>query len=173
MTTEEVIKKLASLDRYMKSCKLGYVVTGTAGLMIQGALPENYEVHDIDIIIPVIPELQSREKVEEELKKVELLGNVTTRSSFGAEEYRDKVYFFCVEGVVVNAFISEEENSKNLRFNKIEPYVTYLLDGNYKDNFILAVHFVNDILEAKFKIGRKKDYEFYVRLVDFLGKKLN
>ena len=162
MNTTEVINKLKQLDKYMKSCNLSYVVTGTAGLSIQGALPEEYDVHDIDIIVPVVSVIQSKERIVAELEKAESLGNVPNKAKF--TEYEHKVYFFNLDGIIVNAII--EENPDGLRFNNIEPCET--ITGVIPE-FQVCVHKVNDILRAKFKLSRNKDYRFYNMLVGFMG----
>ena len=161
MNTTEVINKLKQLDKYMKSCNLSYVVTGTAGLSIQGALPEEYDVHDINIIVPVVPVFQPKERIEAELEKAESLGNIPNKAKFA--EYERKVYIFNLDGIIINAFI--EENHGELRFNNIEPCET--IPDIIK--FQICVHKVNDILRAKFKLSRNKDYRFYNMLVGFMG----
>jgi hypothetical protein len=137
------------LDEFLTEKGIDYVLTGTAGLYIHGFLPKGYDVHDIDIIVPM--------NTNDELLVNGVFSEQETLSDCKNEsDYFQKVFTFKIgkSGVKVNVFVNNilgNDNSTNFREINFEGHT-------------IKVHSVWNILEAKFKMGRPKDHHFCVKM---------
>jgi hypothetical protein len=142
-------KDISTLDAFLGSHNIDYVLTGTSGLFYHGFLPKETEAHDIDIII-VPRDDKQREEVMALLKEQEQLSGC----QFDDEYYDQRVYIFKIgeNNVKVNAFEG--------RHADIEASRAMVINGT-----TIRVHSVMHILQAKFVMRRSKDYEFYNKIV--------
>src|SRR5574344_550182 len=142
MVTANDIK---ALNEFISNRSVDYVLTGTAALYYHGALPTGEEAHDIDILV------LSTEETEGPIRC--MFQELQDLSGLKASIYPNcKCFNFKVGtgGVNVNAIVT----------NDFVPHRPMRIDGE-----IINVQGVFDILSAKFKLGRQKDYNFFAKLV--------
>ena len=141
-------KDIQALNEFLENRGVNYVLTGTAALFYHGLLPENTEVHDIDIIVLTTEE--TRPGLQAMFKELEGLSGCC----YDKEHYNSPVYVFKVgaNNIKVNAFEGDLDGAK---------YHTIIIDG-----VPIMVHDALDILRAKFSLRRQKDVEFYLKLVN-------
>lgn len=131
-----------------------FVLTGTAALYIYGLIPDNYEVGDIDIIVVASKSSESRiYSILDDLEKL------TGSQNISKEGYEHKCFTFIAgpNKVKVNAIIYNIEENEDLN------YIELAFNNN-----TLKLHTADDILKAKFKLGRLKDFKFYNNLLTTL-----
>lgn len=146
-------KDIAILDEFLKNRSVDYVLTGTAALYYHGLLPENTQVHDIDIIVLTTAETHAATMTI--FKELEELSGCTLDN----EHYEQKVYIFKIgeNSIKVNAF---ESCSATGPYPKSR---TFLIGDDY-----IRVHNALDALRAKFYLNRRKDHDFFIKLVSQL-----
>lgn len=142
-------KDISTLNAFLESHHINYVLTGTSGLFYHGFLPKETEAHDIDIII-VPRDNTQREEIMALLKEQEQLSGC----QFDNEHYDQRVYIFEIgeNNVKVNAFEGSHAD--------IEASRAMVING-----IAIRVHSVMHILQAKLAMKRSKDYEFYNKIV--------
>lgn len=142
-------KDISTLDAFLESHHIDYVLTGTSGLFYHGFLPKETKARDIDIII-VPRNDEQREEIMTLLKEQEQLSGC----QFGNEHYSQRVYIFKIgeNNVKVNAFEGSHAD--------IEASRAMVIDG-----IAIRVHSIMHILQAKLAMKRSKDYEFYNKIV--------
>jgi hypothetical protein len=142
-------KDISTLDAFLESHHIDYVLTGTSGLFYHGFLPKETETHDIDIII-VPHNDEQREEIMTLLKEQEQLSGC----QYDNEHYDQRVYIFKIgeNNVKVNAFEGSHAD--------IEASRAMVING-----IAIRVHSVMHILQAKLAMKRSKDYEFYNKIV--------
>lgn len=149
-------KDIQALNEFLENREVDYVLTGTAALFYHGLLPENTEVHDIDIIVLMTEE--TRPALQAMFKELEDLSGCR----HDEERYKSRVYAFKVgaNNIKVNAFGGDVlGHSGNHPKNH-----TIIIDGAP-----IKVHDVLDILRAKFSLNRVKDHEFFAKIVNQLS----
>jgi len=149
-------KDIQALNEFLENREVNYVLTGTAALFYHGMLPENTEVHDIDIIVLTTEE--TRPALQAMFKELENLSGC----KYENEHYEQQVYVFKVgaNNIKVNAFEGDVfGHSGNHPKNH-----TIIIDG-----VPIKVHDALDILRAKFSLNRVKDHEFFVKIVNQLS----
>lgn len=165
MTSDDI----SLLYQTMEKCKIPFILTGTAALAIQGFVPSNYHPHDFDIIITLEGETNTQLAIDAIIKKIELESKCKV-------EYNDYygsnfVYTFKLSnGTTVNAFANSN--------CKIVDALTYIgafgETGRYtKISFAglpqICVSRVSDVLKAKFKLKRYKDFIFAKDLISYIA----
>jgi hypothetical protein len=146
------LKDIEALDTFLGNRDIKYVLTGTSALFFHGCLPDCTQVHDIDIIVPVTDETQG--PIETALSELEQF----SRCEHNNSDYDGRVYVFKAgDNVTVNAFLG------NPSIAEMPESQTMLIDEHE-----IQVHNVIPALRAKFKLGRKKDFEFFHKLVNQL-----
>ena len=150
-------KDIQALNEFLENRNVDYVLTGTAALFYHGLLPENTEVHDIDII--VLTDEETRPALQAMFKELENLSGC----KYENEHYRQLVYVFKV-------------GANNIKVNAFEGDASVSLGGNYPKNHTIIidgvpikVHDAFDILRAKFSLNRIKDHEFFAKIVSQLS----
>lgn len=142
------IDDIKSVKDFLGKRGIDFVLTGTAALDIHGLTPENYEADDIDIIVIVSePTQQMIYSILDDLEKL------TGTKNMNKENYYTHECFTFIAGpnrVKVNAIIYHTESQEDL--NYIE-----LTFGKKT----LKLHAIDEILKAKFGLGRPKDYKFF------------
>lgn len=151
-------KDLKALSEFLENRSVDYVLTGTAALFYHGMLPENTEVHDIDIIVLTTEE--TRPALQAMFKELENLSGCQNNH----ENYEHDVFTFKVgeNNIKVNAFEGDVIGGEKYPKNRI-----LIIDG-----VPVKVHNALDILRAKFSLNRAKDYEFFAKLVNQLSNML-
>ena len=149
-------KDIKALTEFLENRNVDYVLTGTAALFYHGMLPENTEVHDIDIIVLTTEE--TRPALQAMFKELEDLSGCR----HDEEHYAQQVYVFKVgaNNIKVNAF---EGDILGCSSNHPKNH-TIIIDGAP-----IKVHDVLDILRAKFSLNRVKDHEFFAKIVNQLS----
>lgn len=149
-------KDIQALNEFLENRNVDYVLTGTAALFYHGLLPENTEVHDIDII--VLTNAETRPALQAMFKELENLSGCQCEN----EHYEQSVYVFKVgaNNIKVNAF---EGDVLGHGGNHPKNH-TIIIDGAP-----IKVHDVLDILKAKFSLYRQKDADFCFRLINQLS----
>lgn len=135
---------------------IDFVLTGTAALDIHGLMPENYVADDIDII--VIASGPTQQMIHSILGDLEKL---TGGQNTSKEEYEHACYAFFVgpNRVKVNAIVYQVDESLPFGHNLTKgPIPTYIELTFGKKT--LKLHAIDEILKAKFGLGRPKDYKF-------------
>ena len=158
-------KDIQILDMFMQEHNIPYVLTGTAALMVHGILPKCYVADDIDIIVLVNQNENSKMyfAVEKTLKQLELLSGEKKNTDYNS------VITFRANGVKVNAFLGGKEIHKK-ETNCQDNYIgAFGEQAQYRvmkieDKFI-RVSLVLDALKMKFGLKRLKDYVFAKDLV--------
>lgn len=154
MVTSKEIKKLTD---FLLVRGIKFVITGTTALRIHGLLPQDTEPHDLDIIV-ITDNNKPKERaaIMDMLKELEVLSGC----EYCDEHYSDRVYIFKIgeNNIKVNAF---EGNIQDVH------YITALCpdDTNPGKQFPVNIHGVDEILQAKFSIGRKKDYTYFMQIL--------
>ena len=149
-------KDIQTLNEFLENRNVDYVLTGTAALFYHGLLPENIEVHDIDIIVLTTEE--TRLALQAMFKELEDLSGC----SRDEEHYKSHVYVFKVgaNNIKVNAFEGDVPGGGG---NHPKNH-TIIIDGAP-----IKVHDALDILKAKFSLNRVKDREFFAKIVNQLS----
>ena len=147
-------KDIQTLNEFLENRGVNYVLTGTAALFYHGLLPENTEVHDIDIIVLTTDE--TRLALQAMFKELEKLSGC----QYENEHYTQQVYIFKVGGndIKVNAF---EGDLVGIEYPKCR---TMIIDG-----VSIRVHDALDVLKAKLSLHRKKDADFCFKLINQLS----
>lgn len=148
-------KDIQALNEFLENREVDYVLTGTAALFYHGMLPEDTEVHDIDII--VLTNEETRPALQAMFKELEDLSGCR----YDKEHYNSPVYVFKVgaNNIKVNAFEGDVLGGQD------RPKChTIIIDGAP-----IKVHDVLDILRAKFSLNRVKDHEFFAKVVNQLS----
>lgn len=136
-------KEIKTLDSFLKSKGIHYVLTGTCALFYHGFLPENTQAQDIDIIV-----LTTESNRGEILK---ILQDLQKLSECDNSSYPDaKCITFKVGDTKVNAFEGDVLGGENY-----PSYQTMVID-----DMLICVHDVMKVLQAKFKLRRNKDFAF-------------
>lgn len=149
-------KEIKTLDSFLQSKGISYVLTGTCALFYHGFLPENTQAHDIDII--VLTTKETRDGIREILQDLQKLSECDNSS------YPDcSCITFKVGDVKVNAFEGDVLGEKNYPSNQIMMI----------DDRLIQVHDVMKVLRAKFKLGRNKDFAFCNALIANILKFFN
>lgn len=146
------INDIKSVKDFLGERGIDFVLTGTAALDIHGLMPENYEADDIDIIVIVSEHTQQR--IYSILNDLERLAGCQNTSKEGYTHGECFTFIAGPNRAKVNAIIYRIESNSDL--NYIE-----LTFGKK----ILKLHAVDDILRAKFGLGRPKDYKFFNELL--------
>jgi hypothetical protein len=150
-------KDIQALNEFLENREVDYVLTGTAALFYHGLLPENTEVHDIDIIVLTTEE--TRPALQAMFKELENLSGCR----HDEEHYKQQVYVFKV-------------GANNIKVNAFEGDVLGCSDNHPKNHTIIIdgapikVHDALDILRAKFSLNREKDHMFFTKLICQLSK---
>ena len=147
-------KDIKTLNEFLENRGVSYVLTGTAALFYQGALPEGIEVHDIDII--VLTNDETRPALQAMFKELEKLSGC----QYENKHYEQSVYVFKVgaNNIKVNAFEGRwEELACNCSSMNI-------------DGITILVNKVMAVLKAKFALNREKDHLFFTKLICQLSK---
>lgn len=149
-------KDIQALNEFLESRNVDYVLTGTAALFYHGLLPENTEVHDIDII--VLTNVETRPALRAMFKELENLSGCQCEN----EHYGQPAYVFKVgaNNIKVNAF---EGDVLDCGGNHPKNH-TIIIDGAP-----IKVHDALDILKAKFSLRRQKDADFCFKLINQLS----
>lgn len=144
------IDDLKILREFLGKKGIDFVLTGTMGLYIYGLLPDGYEPEDIDIII-FASEVTHQYLTDEFLTIQKLTGGPCS-----SENYENECFTFRIgpNSTKVNAIMYFIESDEEL--NYIE-----LTFGKKT----LKLHAVDEILRAKFRLHRVKDYKFYHELI--------
>lgn len=149
-------KDIQALNEFLENRNVDYVLTGTAALFYHGLLPENTEVHDIDIIVLTTEE--TRPALQAMFKELENLSGCQNNH----ENYEHNVFTFKV-------------GENNIKVNTFEGDILGY-GGNHPKNhtFIIngapiKVHDAFDILKAKFSLRRQKDADFCFKLINQLS----
>lgn len=148
-------KDIQTLNEFLENRNVNYVLTGTAALFYHGMLPENTEVHDIDIIVLTTPETcVALQAMFIELEKL-------SGCQYENKHYTQQVYIFKVgaNNIKVNAF---EGSLVDDTYPKCQ---TMIIDG-----VSIRVHDALEVLKAKFALNREKDHLFFTRLICQLSK---
>ena len=149
-------KDIQVLNEFLENRNVDYVLTGTAALFYHGLLPENTEVHDIDII--VLTNAETRPALQAMFKELENLSGCQCEN----EHYEHLVYVFKV-------------GANNIKVNAFEGDVLRCGDNHPKNHTIIIdgapikVHDALDILKAKFSLRRQKDADFCFKLINQLS----
>lgn len=148
-------KDIQALNEFLENRNVNYVLTGTAALFYHGMLPENTDVHDIDII--VITSNETRPALQAMFKELENLSGCQLDN----EHYSSRVFVFKVgeNNVKVNVF------ECNLDKESYPKRQTIIIDSNP-----IQVHDAMEVLKAKFALNREKDHLFFTRLICQLSK---
>ena len=146
-------KDIQTLNEFLENRNVDYVLTGTAALFYHGLLPEDTEVHDIDII--VLTNEETRPALQAMFKELEDLSGCRCDE----EHYMSQVYVFKVgaNNIKVNAF---EGDVLGCGGNHPKNH-TIIIDGAP-----IKVHDALDILRAKFSLLRQKDADFCFKLIN-------
>lgn len=138
------------VKEFLDKREISFVLTGTAALDIHGLVPENYTVNDIDIIVPVSED--THQAIRSMLLDLEKLtgGNGICGHK---ENYTDECFTLFVgpTHTKVNAILRHIESCE---------MPTYLELAFGDKARTLNLHSVDEILKAKFKLQRPKDYKF-------------
>ena len=155
------IDDIKILHEFLSKKGIDFVLTGTMGLYLHGLLPEGYEPGDIDIII--VSDKTTKDIVYSVLKDIEY---ITGGQNVNKEDYMSEVFTFFVGSnrTKVNAILYHIDESL--------PFGNYLTTGPIPTHVelifgksTLKLHAVDEILKAKFKLHRPKDYKFYHQLI--------
>ena len=148
-------KDIQALNEFLENRNVDYMLTGTAALFYHGLLPENTEVHDIDIIVLTTEE--TRPALQAMFKELENLSGCQCEN----EHYAQSVYVFKVgaNNIKVNAF----EGDVICGQDRPKCHIMII------DGAPIKVHDVLDILRAKFSLNRVKDHEFFAKIVNQLS----
>lgn len=148
-------KEIKTLDSFLKRRGIDYVLTGTCALFYHGFLPKNTQAQDIDII--VLTTKSNRGEIREFLQELQKL------SECDNSLYPDaKCITFKVVDVKVNAFEGDVLG---------EDYPSH--QSMVIDDTLINVHDVMKVLQAKFKLGRNKDFAFCNALIANILKFFN
>lgn len=148
-------KDIQTLNEFLENRGVNYVLTGTAALFYHGLLPENTEVHDIDII--VLTTDKTRLALQAMFKELEKLSGC----QYENEHYTQQVYIFKIgaNNIKVNAFEGDLVGG-----TECPKCHTMIIDGAS-----IRVHDALDILKAKFSLRRQKDADFCLKLINQLS----
>ena len=148
-------KDIQALNEFLENREVNYVLTGTAALFYHGMLPENTEVHDIDIIVLTTEE--TRPALQAMFKELENLSGC----QYENEHYTQSVYVFKVgaNNIKVNAFEGDVIGGQD------RPKCHTVIIGGAP----IKIHDAFDILRAKFSLNRVKDHEFFAKVVNQLS----
>lgn len=151
-------KEIKLLDSFLKSKGIDYVLTGTCALFYHGFLPKDTHAQDIDII--VLTTNSNRAGIREILQDLQKLSDCNNSS------YPDAMCItFKVGNTVVNAF---EGNVDVLGGENYPSHQSMIID-----DMLINVHDVMKVLQAKFKLGRNKDFAFCNALIANILKFFN
>lgn len=149
-------KEIKILDSFLRSKGIDYVLTGTCALFYHGFLPQNTQVHDIDII--VLTTNSNRNEIRVILQELQKLSECDNSS------YPDaSCITFKVGNTKVNAFEGDVLGGENYPSHHIMVI----------DDMLINVHDVMKVLQAKFKLGRNKDFAFCNALIANILKFFN
>lgn len=139
-------KDIKLLNEFLTDRGVKYVLTGTAALYCHGALPKDTVVNDIDIIVLTTDE--DRDVFRCMFKELEKFSGCRALNSYPTKT----CYTFKIgkNNILVNVFEGKAENT-NFRIMKF-------------DNFSIKVHDFMDIMKAKLRLRRNKDYDFFFKL---------
>lgn len=141
---------IKALNEFLENREIDYVLTGTAALYYHEAMPEDEDVHDIDIIVLTTPD--TRPALQAMFKELEALSGCQND-----KKYKNKCFTFKV-------------GANNVKVNALEgisgkvPFCFMDIEGT-----IVKVHGVKSILEAKFGLNRMKDHVFFAKVVKQLS----
>lgn len=143
---------LYKLDCLCNDLKLEYMVTGTAALAITG-FPTYMKPQDIDILVINLTDHQ-----KDELLKQEFLSGLETK------EYKDsqKCFGFYICGVKIN--VIESTYNRDYLLETSNPTVL----RTDKESFCVNVQKTRHAIEDKMKLGRVKDKDFLLDVIDNL-----
>lgn len=143
---------LYKLDCLCNDLKMEYMVTGTAALAITG-FPTYMKPQDIDILVINLTDHQ-----KEELLKQEFLSGLETK------EYKDSqiCFGFYICGVKIN--VIESTYNRDYLLETSNPIVL----RTDKESFCVNVQKTRKAIEEKMKLGRVKDKEFLLDVIDSL-----
>lgn len=144
---------LKTLNDFLVSRDVDYVLTGTMALYVHGALPSNYEVKDLDIIALTTDE--NRDALMSMFGELEKLSGC----QYCDEHYTHRVYIFKIGqyNIKVNVFEGKPENTPSSQM-----FIPEI-------GMMIRVHDVSAILEAKFSLSRPKDYMFFHKYIAWLS----
>lgn len=148
-------KDIKTLNEFLENRSVNYVLTGTAALFYQGALPKYIEVYDIDII--VLTTEKTRSALQAMFKELENLSGCQNNIYPDSDVYTFKIG---ENNVKVNVFERNLDKESYPKFHKI------IVD----DYSVIQVHDTMEALEAKFALNREKDHLFFTRLICQLSK---
>lgn len=148
-------KDIQALNEFLENREVDYVLTGTAALFYHGLLPENTEVHDIDII--VLTNVETRPALQAMFKELENLSGC----QYDNEHYTQSFYVFKVgaNNIKVNVLEIDITCSQNR-----PRYHIMIIDGAP-----IKIHDAFGVLRAKFSLNRVKDHEFFTKVVNQLS----
>lgn len=147
-TPETFIKALDCAFKFLRQHEFDFTLTGTAALMTQGLLPENYEPHDIDVLAYNMTSEQYKL-----LRQMENLAGLTN------ESYADSTTTFTIlaNGVKLNLLCSPAPRDDH---RASDMYVEVNWAGH-----TVKVQIAAEALRAKLRLCRPKDYVFFNDLI--------
>lgn len=145
-------KDIQILNGFLEKRNVNYVLTGTAALFFHGLLPQDTEVHDIDII--VLTSDKSRSALQAMFNELENLSGCQNAKYTDIDVYTFKIG---ENNVKVNVF------ERNLDKESCPKFHTTIVDSNH-----IRVHDAMEALNAKFALHRQKDSDFCLKLINQL-----
>ena len=102
-------KDIQALNEFLENRNVNYVLTGTAALFYHGMLPENTDVHDIDII--VITSNETRLRSWKISQAVNLIMNITAREFLCSRLVKAMLRSMCLSVILTRNLILSTRQS--------------------------------------------------------------
>lgn len=148
--------ELKLLKEFMDKKEVTFCITGTMALQIIGAVPPEYSVGDIDVIVFSDVEVE-REKWSDLFNNLDQLSGGNHDRLVKESCYKNPPFIFRVgdRGVKVNVWVMKRQPEEDFMSVKIDSD-TYL------------VHTFRTAMYQKMKLMRQKDFTFQARLIRYI-----
>lgn len=148
--------ELKLLKEFMEINGVTFCVTGTLALQMIGAVPPEYSVKDIDVVVFSDVEVE-REKLRSFFNNLDQLANGGHDRLVKENHYQNPPFIFGVgnRGVKVNVWVMATQPEEDFMSVKVDS------DSYLVQTFRAAMH-------QKMKLMRQKDFVFQARLIRYI-----
>lgn len=148
--------ELKLLKEFMETNGVTFCITGTMALQIIGAVPPEHSVHDIDVVVFCVAEVE-RVKWRSFFNNLDQLAGGTHDKLVKENGYQNPPFIFGVgnQGVKVNVWVMATQPEEDVMNVSIE-----------SDSYL--IHTFRTAMHYKMYLMRQKDFVFQARLIRYI-----